>query len=341
MRRFKYAMLLGGTLLAFHSLRAQQESMFSIYMFNPLHTNPAYAGAPGHLEARAIHRSQWVRMDGAPLSQAVSVSSPFKTRVGLGLNLERDQLGVRVIHKMAVTYAYRFQVAKGQLGLGIQAGVENWKSDFSKLDFKDPYADDPSFANLIINQWLPQVGIGAFYSAPRFYAGLSTTNLLEMDFKKSDNAAENTYMNAQRYRHLYFTVGGLLPIQGDMLQLKPSMLVKSVGLLNNLNNNNTGSPGVGAPTEFDLDLGLLWYNTMWTGIGFRSAFAARAWGGNSSTDAANVWAAWTLRNGLRIGAAYDFGLQKLRNYHSGSFEVMLGYNAFVKKDKIVHPRYYL
>ena len=44
----------------------QQRPMQSLYMFDPLLVNPAYAGNHVQLSATAIYRNQWVNLEGAP-----------------------------------------------------------------------------------------------------------------------------------------------------------------------------------------------------------------------------------------------------------------------------------
>ena len=52
-------------LLSFNVI-AQQDPMFTQYMHNPVSINPAYAGSRGTLNMVAMHRQQWVGIDGAP-----------------------------------------------------------------------------------------------------------------------------------------------------------------------------------------------------------------------------------------------------------------------------------
>ncbi|HRN42181.1 MAG TPA: type IX secretion system membrane protein PorP/SprF, partial [Vicingus sp.] len=64
---------------------AQQDPQYSLYMFNPLGVNPGYAGSREALSGVLVHRSQWVGLEGAPVTQAFSVNSPLKIRsMGVG-----------------------------------------------------------------------------------------------------------------------------------------------------------------------------------------------------------------------------------------------------------------
>jgi hypothetical protein len=48
---------------------AQQDAQF-INMYNTININPAYAGSRGAFSIFALHRTQWVGLDGAPTNVA-------------------------------------------------------------------------------------------------------------------------------------------------------------------------------------------------------------------------------------------------------------------------------
>ena len=54
---------------------AQQDAQFTQYMYNTINVNPAYAGSRGALSIFALHRTQWVGLDGAPVTNAVSINT--------------------------------------------------------------------------------------------------------------------------------------------------------------------------------------------------------------------------------------------------------------------------
>ena len=56
---------------------AQQDPMFTKYMFNTLIYNPAYAGTKDHLSIGLLHRDQWVKLEGAPTTQTLTVHTPL------------------------------------------------------------------------------------------------------------------------------------------------------------------------------------------------------------------------------------------------------------------------
>src|ERR1043166_1873657 len=122
-------------------LAAQQRPVQSLYMFDPLLINPAYAGTQVQLSATAIYRNQWVNLDGAPKTFTQTVHSGFrKYRVGLGFILSNDQIGIHNDVGFYGVYSYKLPInnKKGMLSFGLQGGFNNLRSNYALLDPKDP-----------------------------------------------------------------------------------------------------------------------------------------------------------------------------------------------------------
>lgn len=335
-KKLLYLLLIAG--LA-GQMNAQQDPMFTKYMFNGLAYNPAFAGSPGYLSVRALHRSQWTGIDGAPITQSFSLHMPFKDRVGLGLSVVNDKVGATGSTSAYFSYAYRVPFGSGKLSLGLQAGAMNWRADFDKLRYHDPQELDPSFIEGSPNTWMPNAGVGVFYYTPIYYVGFSVPQMIswELDNEPRNNDVPRV---AKYYPHFYFTAGAAFPVNGDALYFKPSLLIKSVGLLGELASQSNTLNTVGAPTEFDIDMSFLLYQSFWVGASFRSAFEADVFGGDSSFDSVDIWMSYYLQNGLRVGAAYDYTISGLRTQTDASFEVMLGYDFNFDSKSIVTPRYF-
>ena len=132
--------------------------------------------------------------------------------------------------------------------------------------------------------------------------------------------------------------GAVLPLQGDALMFKPSLLVKNVGWDKRASKLDAFRD-IGAPIEFDIDLSLLFQQTLWVGVSFRSTFA-QTFQSTSSHDSADIWVSYLLKNGFRIGAAYDYPLSELSQVTSGAFEIMIGKDFNFNERKVVTPRYF-
>lgn len=312
----------------------QQDAMFTKYMFNSLAYNPAYAGAKDHMAVSLLHRTQWWGIDGGPNTQTFSIHSPLKNdRVGLGFSAINDAIGPTNTISANVSYAYRIPFGKSRLAVGVQGGVLNWRADWSQLSL-DQIVDD-AFSESSPNYILPNFGAGLYFYNQKFYLGLGIPHLIEYDLRE-DNI--NTAQWAKQYRHYFFSAGAAIPVKGDAIIFKPSLLVKSVGLLSSLNKEESYQ-NIGAPTEFDIDLSFMFYKTLWIGASFRSAIEALT-DDSSSFDSVDLWAAYYLSNGLRIGAAYDYTLTKIQSPAQGSFEIMLSYEFNYITKQAVTPRYF-
>jgi len=312
----------------------QQDPMFTNYQFNSLVFNPAYAGSNDHLTLNLIHRQQWLGFDGAPVTQSLIAHTPLKNeRVGVGLSLVNDKIGPTGTFNIAGSYAYRMLVGKKKnmkLSAGLQASVANWRGDW--LDVIVEQGSDPSFQQNI-SRWLPNFGAGVYLSGKRFYAGFGCPRLLESDLQK--NPQEGLEFHGKTYRHWYTSVGGILPIDGDQLIFRPSLLLKSTGLFSSFRRDDKFQ-NIGSPTSLNIDAAFFFRQTLWVGATFRTAVQVQ----KSSADSADLWVAWYLRNGLRLGASYDLTLSRLQKAGGNSFELMAGYEFDIKVKKVASPRYF-
>lgn len=317
---------------------AQQDAMFTKYMFNSLAFNPAYAGAKDHMSIGLLHRTQWWGIDGAPSTQSFNVHTPLKNeRVGVGINVMNDKIGPTNNFGANISYAYRIPIGDngGKLSIGVQAGAENYRADWTQLNLNPDQGVDPVFTDNI-NKWLPNFGAGVYYYSKYFYAGFSVPHLVEYSLR--DEATIDTELYARQYRHFFGTIGAAIPLNGDDLIFKPSLLIKNVGLDRRLRKDEA-LQNVAAPTSFDIDLSMLFYETFWIGLSYRSSIENFTTD-TTSDDSIDIWASYLLKNGLRIGAAYDYTLTKLQQPAVGSFEVMLGYEFDYQTKKTVTPRYF-
>lgn len=337
--------------LGWSQLLAQQDPMFTKYMFNSQVFNPAYAGSKDFLSVNILYREQWWGLNQSfggdsfkysPTTQTFTLQSPIGKRVSIGATLINDRIGARSSTTANFVYAYHFPFAKGELSIGMQMGLINWRADWSRLNFKDPQATDPIYADSQPSRLVPNVGVGLYYYSDNFYAGFSIPHVIENDLRDYiQKIDENNTRNSDRfYRHYYFMTGAAIELAGKSLVFKPSLLIKNVGLLSDFAANQQTISQIGAPTEFDIDFSLLFNEIFWIGVAYRSAFEIKAFGGESSNDSADIWFSFLLDNGMRIGAAYDFTLTSLGNSTNGSFELMVGYDLDYKVRKVHTPRYF-
>jgi type IX secretion system PorP/SprF family membrane protein len=292
-------------LLAATQAQGQQHVMFTQYMFNGLALNPAYAGSHDGLSLTALGRKQWTGLEGAPSTQTFSAHSPLRQeKVGLGLLVLHDQIGVTNQTGVYGSYAYRLQFPeRGTLSMGLQAGVNHFNSRFSRVS-----VSDPTFAGQDVSEWQPSFGFGLYYHTRRFYAGASIPQFNQNIFTRNKDWQ---YLN--QVRHYFITAGYVLDLN-ESLKLKPNVLIKAVE---------------GAPVELDLNANLLIKEVLWVGASWRSF------------DSVDALFQLQLTPKLQFGYAYDFiTSSEMRRVNSGSHELMINYRLGASGSKIITPRYF-
>ncbi len=283
---------------------AQQQVMFTQYMFNGLAVNPAYAGHAGALSITALTRHQWVGIDGAPNTQTLSIHSPIKkNKIGVGALVYRDQIGLTNETGIIGSYAYRIDFGKGTLSMGMQFGISDYRNDQGNAYQGSNVTTDP-YQNARATK--PNVGSGFFYSTERFYLGVSSPFLLNNKIETSEGDA------VEQVRHLYAMSGFVVDLNRS-LKLKPSVLLKAVA---------------GAPLEMDFNANLLIDEKVWVGLSYRSF------------DSIDLLLELQLNSKLRLGYAFDYSVTDLNKVNSGSHELMLNYILTFSRSRVITPRYF-
>jgi type IX secretion system PorP/SprF family membrane protein len=288
---------------------AQQHPLFSHYMFNGLFINPAYAGSKEFVSTTFIARKQWTGFEGAPTTQIASLHAPLNNeKVGLGATISNDKIGITSQTDFFGSYAYHIPMENGKLSLGLSGGFSYFKSKFSDLVIWDP--DDPVYATSSLSNILPNFGAGAYYYTKKFYAGLSVPQILSYD---PDIIFHVELAKAHKVsRHYYLTSGTIITTAGE-LKFRPSFLLKY---------------SANSPLQYDVNLNMLISDIIWIGASYRS------------DDAVVLLLEYQVNKKLRVGYSYDLTLSEIRNYSTGSHEIVIGYDFGFNVLKMKTPRYF-
>lgn len=291
---------------------AQQDAMFTHYMFNTLAVNPAYAGTRDALTVTGLHRSQWVGFPGAPVTQTITLHSPFLYKnTGIGVSVINDKIGPTNTTSLYMDFSYKINFGSSSyLAFGLKGGMNIRTQGLSELDLTN--TNDPAFLNDVSSKLLPNFGFGMYYYNDVFYAGLSIPKLLENDF--STNSTSGTTDLASEKRH-YFLIAGYVFNLSDEIKLKPTGFLKVTN---------------GAPLEGDLTASFIFQEKFWLGAMFRTG------------DALGVLAGINITDQLALGYSFDWSYTNTSmRYNGGSHEIMLRYDFIMKtNEKIRSPRYF-
>lgn len=314
----KMLCVLFGCVFGLTILTAQQDTRYSQYMFNGLVLNPAYAGTRDAISATAFYRNQWSDIEGAPRTISMSLHSPFgeRERVGLGIYLENDRIGVTDRYSLFGSYSYKFEMGNGILSTGLQTGLVHYTSRLSQVITG---SDDPDIFNEDINWLKPNFGAGLYYYTDNYYMGLSVPNMIDYQSREEGNIDGELAKLTRQYIQYLFTAGMVKELN-EAIKLKPSILLKSI-------------PAV-APFQMDANVSFLIRDALWLGATYRS-------NQDFAPESASFLAAYRLGNGLMFGYSYDVSLNEIRSYTSGSHEIMLNFDK-VKGggESVVSPRYF-
>ncbi|HCW07854.1 MAG TPA: hypothetical protein DGG95_10885 [Cytophagales bacterium] len=277
---------------------AQQRPLQSLYMFDPLLINPAYAGSQVQLSATAIYRNQWVNLDGAPKTFTQTAHSGFrKYRVGIGYILSNDQIGIHNDVGFYGVYSYKIPVTKkSTLSFGLQGGFNNLRSNYALLDPKQ--TNDPTIG--ISNKFNPNFGAGLYYRQGAFYAGLSVPYILD---NKIIGLITYTASTARQHRY-YYLMSGFTKKLSNIVKFVPSTLIRIQEA---------------APLSFDLNAFLVFYDAVGLGCSYRFH------------DSVIPMFELQLNDNFHVGYAYDITTSALNRYSNGSHEIMINYRVKIPR----------
>jgi type IX secretion system PorP/SprF family membrane protein len=287
------------------SARAQQEALFTQFMFNRLVLNPGYAGTKDVVGATVLYRQQWFGFKGGPITVNASAHGQVaRGRLGVGGFIINDQTGPQGRTQVGADLAYRLKTKIGYFAFGLQVSLINHRVDLSQVQTDIP---DPAFQGGTVSSFRPDFGTGIFYNNGRLYVGFSVLHLVEFNMGLYGG-------DKSRLSRTYYLTGGYDFNMGKNLVLTPAVFFRA---------------SVGAPVQIDLNMNLLIRQKVWVGALYR-------W-----NDAFCILAGVYPIQRLRIGLAYDIPTSRIRPIASGSLEAFISIDfGKPKSARLITPRYF-
>jgi len=296
-RIIKYAQIIF-TLLVITNAYSQQTRLTNMYGFNKYSLNPAYAGASGCTEINFSHLNQWVKVDGAPITNYFSANTRLGKSLGIGANLLLDKIGMLDYLSASGSVAYGLTFAKNhEIRLGLSGGYFQMRLDPTDAIAFD--AGDVIIEGGVQSSTSVNTEAGILYRFKRLEVSFAATQLIETRSKFN-------YANLDGYglkRHFigYASYGIVLNKQ---LSLTPSVLYK----------------GIPKSHQFDINADINYNDFIYGGLGYRTGVGLIARIGVN------------IRKMFFVGYAYEAPMQNIARYGSGSHEIALGLRL-CKKDK--------
>ena len=316
----------------------QQPFRFSQYFQNTVTINPAVAGIEDFMDVKVGYRQQWTGLDASPQTFYLSAHAPLTTkpseftyqnnalrisdpdafnqlesrgtidnsslvRHGVGGYVFNDQQGIFQQTSAFATYAAHIRVgARTRLSLGLSGGINNNQIDTDGLTVGNP-GGDRTFER-ILNQSGGNTSLdlnaGFLLYAEHYYLGYSADRILRTPITATDTIDERQQM-------YHYGLIGLRFRLGSSLMLLPGAFVGTSQAL---------------PLTYDINMRLRYQNLLWVGASYR----------NSGTIAGML--GLNVSNRFNINYAYDYGISNVRDFRSGTHEIVLGFVLFNSQDSL-------
>lgn len=285
--RHLLALLLAASVL--HAT-GQQLPQLTQYVLNDYVFNPAVAGSRPFFELRSGHRYQWVGIQDAPRTFTFSAATPLGTKMGVGGYVFTDIVGPTRRTGFQLSYAYHLRLTDQlRMSLSVSAGLLQFLIDGSKIQFHDP--GDPVMDDQLRGDLLPDAKFGFLLHGDRFWFGASAPQLFRNKVYFLDEAS-----TLSRMEHHYYAMGGYRFHLSDDWRLEPSFLLKYADPV---------------PIKLDVNATVRYKDMVWLGAGYRT------------NDAYCAMVGYWLKKTFQFGYSYDIISSNLRNYSTGTHEVML------------------
>jgi type IX secretion system PorP/SprF family membrane protein len=308
MKKKAYLVILALYFWAGSHVIAQQEPIYSMYYFNPVVVNPAYAGSLDYMQTVASFRRQWTNFPGSPSTAVFSANAPFKKNPasGWGLNFLNDRIGNIRVNGLSGIYTYKINFDKSKLAFGLQSAINNFGVDFSESRLSSSNTFDEAFSQNI-SSWHLNFGAGVFWYSDRWYAGLGIPHLRAHRIGSKDQSEGSE----AKQRAIYMLSGGYVVELNEEWRIKPSLLFRIPS---------------GAPMQADIYTNGYFRDIFSFGIGYRTRSGIQLVGETK-----------IIKN-LRLGYAFDQALSRLGGQAGGTHEIILRYDIPLESSTEINHR---
>lgn len=311
-------------LIAFsHQLKAQQLPIYSQYWMSKFLLNPAIAGHEGYTAVNLTVREQWVGLQDAPSTYALTGQTRLlknsyisrnasirkrnramsrSGRVGYGGYIFSDNNGIFNKTGMQGTYAYHLALRRSQLSFGLSGLLYQYRIDKENIKTFQDYANDPTLAEAE-NAIIFDANFGTYYSDKNLYAGFSVLNLFESIINitpsEPDYKLERNYLFMAGYRYDII----------DFLFVEPAALLKISEV---------------AVTQLDLGINAYIKEDYWLGFAYRTGAGNRI----SHISLEGRGSSLNFFGGVRVdkyyfGYCFDYTLSSIGSKTLGSHEITI------------------
>lgn len=282
------------------NIYTQQSTVYTHFLLNAYSYNPAVAGSTEALRVNVLYRNQWVGFSAdAPKTMLINIYSSFKKKeqMAWGAQIISDRTGLLSKTMSHITYAYHVKVtSKIKLGMGISLGINQLRIKLYDVRMYDE--GDEVLTGNILNTNVFDAHSGLLLYGKKFFFGISSLSIISTKY---------TYVQATgKNIPVYYINGGYSFKLLKDIDIQPSFLFKF------------SQP---VPYQPEYLIKIQWKDIFWIGGSYRTYSNASAMFGINA-----------FNKKLNFGYAYDYSINGIQKYSSGSHEIFIGY-IFKRKEK--------
>ncbi|MEO5581486.1 MAG: PorP/SprF family type IX secretion system membrane protein [Saprospiraceae bacterium] len=293
----KIVLLLLSILWVSHWMKAQDEAIYSQYIFHPILINPAYSGFKTNHELLFNYKNTASTFPGTPKTYTASFNGPVAPKLGFSGLLFNDVAGDLSKFKAQGALAYMFDMGNVKLNVGLAAQYNKFQlANGAVLDplisLPDPLlsaaADGLNFFNTSLGVYGEQDG--------KFKFGVSVVDLVRTRIDDIQTPTDASSF----FKYFNAFVGYQFNVPNYNFTVEPSILIKR---LRNV------------PFVTDLNLKMTFLDEqLFGGISY-------SLGGYSKT----TFLLGTRINKFRLFYSYDIALEDFQKYNNGSHELSISF----------------
>lgn len=270
---------------------AQQQSVFTNVLANPLQYSPAYVGSTNYHEISFYNRLQWVGFKDSPRNFYLNFHGSYKNKAkhGYGIQLSSENVGIVSKTAFYLNYAYQIKFNKNwHLGLGVRPGFVQYRMRFYEAVIADE--GDFVFSGNTYSGNAIDVNAGFRLYSNKFEFSGAIDHLIGRKFNV-------TSYNQNLQWHYNFMTSYKFQFKKHW-EVRPAVMVRSTQHI---------------PAQVSIMLQGSYQNRFILGLAYRSS------------DAFGFYAGWRFKDRLSISYGYDYSYTAIRKYNGGSHEIGISF----------------
>jgi type IX secretion system PorP/SprF family membrane protein len=283
------------TLAAF----SQEQAIYTQYQVLPILVNPGYTGFEDQHQFMLNARNAWAGFPGQPTTYTAMYNGPVGDKLALGAGLFSEKIGGASLFKLQLNYAFRFQVQKAKIGIGLSTEFLRKQVDASFLSNNLVDTRDDVLESMVNGQQIFDASVGAHVLYDnRFFVSLTIPNTVRarLDNIPVGGTGTATSGSTGLFSHYIFQLGYIVNVASQNFKFIPSLTMRNVR---------------DTPNAIDINLqGRFLDDRLIAGLTYRATDKGDA-----------VFLIGTKYKNFQLYYSYDVSFSKFQQYNSGSHEL--------------------